>query len=99
MNYILILTVAILSALSLLQRLVPWAIYKNHRSETLLTLLFDYVAISAFGSLMIENIQSFTAVSLVPLVPALLVAYKSRNVGATVLVALLAALVLNLLGI
>lgn len=99
MNYILILTVAILSVLSLLQRLAPWAIYKNHRGETLLTHLFDYVAISAFGSLMIENIQSFTAVSLVPLVPALLVAYKSRNVGATVLVALLAALVLNLLGI
>ncbi len=98
MSYILILTVALLSALSLLQRLVPWAVYKNHRGEALLTHLFDYVAISAFGSLMIENIQSLTAVSIIPLAPALLVAYKSRNAGATVLVAMLAAFVLSVIG-
>lgn len=98
MSYLIILTVAVLSALSLLQRLVPWAMYKNHRGDTFLTHLFDYVAISAFGSLMIENIQSFSEVSLIPLLPALLVAYKSRNVGATVLVAMLAAFVLSVLG-
>lgn len=98
MTYLLIITVAALSALSLLQRLVPWAVYKNHRGENLLTHLFDYVAISAFGSLMIENIQSFTAASLIPLVPALLVAYRTRNVGATVLVAMLASFALSLVG-
>lgn len=98
MNYILILTVAVLSVLSLIQRLVPWAVYKNHKGENILTHLFDYVAISAFGSLMIENIQGFTATSLIPLVPAVLVAYRTKNAGATVLVAMLASFLLNLVG-
>lgn len=99
MTYFLIVTVVVLSALSLLQRLVPWAVYKNHQGENLLVHLFDYVAISAFGSLMIENIQAFSAPSLIPLVPAILVAYKTRNVGATVLVAMLSSFVLSLFGI
>lgn len=99
MSYILILTVAAISVLSLLQRLVPWAIYKNHGSEKLLANLFDYVAISAFGSLMVENIQSFDATSLIPLLPALLVAYRTKNVGATVLVAMLTSFALSLIGL
>ncbi len=99
MTSLLIVTVIILSALSLLQRLIPWAVYKNHGGETLLVHLFDYVAISAFGSLMIENIQAFSVSSLLPLVPAILVAYKTRNVGATVLVAMLSSFVLSLVGL
>ncbi len=98
MNYIIIL-VAALGVLSLLQRLLPWIIYKNHKGETFLTNLFDYVAISAFGALMIENIQSFSPESLVPLIPAVIVAYWTRNAGATVLVAMLASLVLRMFGL
>ncbi|MCL4337627.1 MAG: AzlD domain-containing protein [Candidatus Thermoplasmatota archaeon] len=98
MNYIIIL-VAALGVLSLLQRLLPWIIYKSHKGETFLTNLFDYVAISAFGALMIENIQSFSPESLVPLIPAVIVAYWTRNAGATVLVAMLASLVLRMFGL
>ena len=99
MNYFLILTVATLSILSLLQRLVPWAVYKGHKGETTLTIVFDYVAISAFGSLMVENIQSFTPFSIVPLIPAVLVAYWTKNAGATVLVAMLVSLLISVFGL
>lgn len=95
----LVITVIVLSVMSLLQRLLPWALYKNYRGEKLLTNLFDYVAISAFGSLMVENIQSFSAISIVPLLIAVLVAYRTRNVGATVLVAMLAAFFMSILGL
>ena len=97
MNFLVIAVIAVLGLLSMLQRVLPWILYKKVGKSNYLPMLFDLVAVSAFASLMVDNIQAFTLSNLVPLVPAILIAYKTRNLGATVLVALLFSVVFSLL--
>ncbi len=92
--YILIL---ILGAFSLLQRVVPWLLYKNYKAGPISQKLFDLVAIAAFSSLMIDNVSKFNFQNLFPLLPALIVILKTRNLGLSILVAMLFAFVLTAL--
>ena len=97
MSILIIAVILILSALSLVQRVVPWILYRKFTLGNRLPMLFELVAVSAFASLMVSNISSFSLNNLIPLVPALLVAYKTNNLGATVLVALIFSLLLAFL--
>lgn len=97
MSILIIAVILILSALSLVQRVVPWLLYRKFTSGNRLPMLFELVAVSAFASLMVSNISSFSLNNLIPLVPALLVAYRTKNLGATVLVALVFSLLLAFL--
>lgn len=97
MYYELAAVVAVLSLLSLIQRVIPWLLYKRLSKGEYFTKLFDFVAVSAFAALMVDNIQAFNYQNLLPLLPALIVAYKFRNLGATVLVAMLFSLALSAL--
>lgn len=89
--------IAILGILSLSQRVVPWLLYKRVKKGSFLQNLFDIIAVSAFASLMIDNIQALNVQNLIPLLPALIVAYKTKNLAATVLVALLVSLAFSFL--
>lgn len=93
-----LIVIGILGLLSALQRIVPWVLYRKFRNGQMQK-LFDLIAVSAFAALMIENMQGFDLQTILPLIPAALVAYRTKNLGATVLVALLFSLILSYLPI
>lgn len=89
--------ILILGIFSLIQRVVPWFLYKSFKAGALSQKLFDIVAIAAFSSLMIDNINTFDIQTVFPLVPALIVALKTKNIGLSVLAAMLFAFLLTVL--
>lgn len=93
---VLFVVIAILGLLSALQRIVPWILYRKFKNGRVQR-LFDLIAVSAFAALMIDNMQGFGLQTVLPLIPAAIVAYRTRNLGATVLVALLFSLVISYL--
>lgn len=90
-----LLLIIVLGILSAAQRIVPWVLYRRFAGDWNLQKIFDLVAVSAFASLMVDNIQAFNVQSVGPLLPALVVAYRTRSLGATVLAALLFSLLLS----
>lgn len=93
---LIIIAIAILGLLSVLQRIVPWLLYRRFRNGKIQK-MFDLIAVSAFAALMIENMQGFDLQTVIPLIPAAIVAYRTKNLGATVLVALLFSLLFSYL--
>ncbi len=89
--------IAVLGVFSLLQRVVPWFLYKSFKAGAFSQKLFDIVAIAAFSSLMIDNINTFDLQTVFPLIPALIIALKTKNLGLSVLIAMLFAFLLTLL--
>lgn len=89
-----VVIIAILAVLSLLQRVVPWVLYKRFMPGAVSQRLFDIVAVAAFSSLMIYNMNSFDYQNVIPLIPAFIVAFRTRNIGLSILVGMMFALAL-----
>lgn len=92
-----VVLIMVLGILSLLQRVVPWVMYKRLTPGAVSQRLFDIVAVAAFASLMVYNMNSFQYQGVIPLFPAFIVAYKTRNIGMSILVGMLFALALAFL--
>lgn len=97
MNYTVISLIMILGALSLLQRVIPWILYKRFTPGAGSQKFFDIVAVAAFSSLMVYNINSFDYQNIIPLIPAFIVALKTRKIGFSILVAMIFAFVLTMI--
>lgn len=89
--------IIILAVLSLLQRIVPWVLYKRFKPGAVSQRLFDIVAVAAFASLMVYNMNSFHYQDVLPLVPAFIVAFRTGNIGLSILVGMAFALALTVL--
>ena len=85
--------ILVLAVLSLIQRLVPWLILRKYSDVENIDRMFGYLAISAFATLMIENIPKITPVFVVSLIFALIVSLKTKNVGLAVLAAMAAVFI------
>ena len=71
------------------QRLVPWLYARKIRLSEDTLKWFSLVGTAAFASLMVENISAFSPAEILALAVALAVSIKSRNLGLTVLSAVL----------
>lgn len=89
MNYTLIIMILVLALLSAGQRVIPWIFYSRFKNSENLEDVFNLFAIAAFSALMVYNVQSLTVTTLVALVIALLFAIRFKNVGVTIVIALL----------
>lgn len=96
MTFPVTLLILLLGVLTVLQRVLPWLIYRRFRSGARSQKFFDIVAVAAFSSLMVYNVNSLDFQNVLPLVPALIVAYRTRNIGLSIIVAMIFALVLTL---
>ena len=94
---VLILIILALALLSFLQRFIPWAFYSRIGNGKEVEKIFDMMAISAFTALFIYNIQKLDIETLVSLAAAFAVILKTRNMGLTVIAAMVVSLVYILL--
>lgn len=97
MNSTLILLILALGILTVLQRVLPWVLYKRFKPGKDSQRIFDLVAVSAFSSLMVFNMSSFSYQNVLPLIPALIVVYKTKNLGISVLVGMIFAFILTVI--
>lgn len=86
------IVMAILAVLSLTQRLAPWLIFRKHSFGKDYDRIFDYFAIAAFTTLMVDNIPQINVEYIVALVVALVVSIKTKNVGYAVISAMIVTL-------
>lgn len=89
----LMLIILALALLSFLQRFIPWAFYSRVGNGEDLQKIFDMLAISAFTALFIYNIQKLDLQTLISLAAALVVIVKTKNMGLTVIAAMVVSLV------
>lgn len=75
------------------QRLIPWLYSKKIAFSDNSLRLFNLVGTSAFATLMVENMSSLGLIEIVALVAALVVSLKSKNLGLTVLSAVIIGIV------
>lgn len=75
------------------QRLLPWLYSKNIRLSRNSLRWFGLVGTSAFATLMVENMSSFGPVEIAALAVALIVSLKTKNLGLTVLSAVIVGIV------
>lgn len=88
--------VVFLGVLSLLQRVIPWLLYKRFMPGRASQKLFDLIAVSAFSSLMVYNMSTLSYQTVIPLLPAFLVVYRTKNLGLSILTAMLFAFILTI---
>ncbi len=89
--------IILLGILSLLQRVIPWVLYKRLTPGAMSQRVFDIVAVAAFSSLMVYNMNSFQYQDVIPLIPAFIVAFRTRNIGLSILVGMAFALAFTVL--
>jgi branched-subunit amino acid transport protein len=89
----LVLIIMALALLSFLQRFIPWAFYSRIGNGKEVEKIFDMLAISAFTALFVYNIQKLDIETLVSLAAAFPVILKTRNMGLTVMAAMVVSLV------
>lgn len=71
------------------QRLIPWLYARRIRIPESALAWFGLVGTSAFATLMVENMASFGITEIAALAVALAVSLKSKNLGLTVLSAIM----------
>ncbi|MCL5802422.1 MAG: AzlD domain-containing protein [Thermoplasmataceae archaeon] len=93
----LIMVIISLAALSFLQRFLPWAFYSKFRSGESLQKIFDMLAVSAFTALFVYNVQKVDLATLISLAVAFVVVLKTKNMGLTVIAAMIVSIIYILL--
>ncbi len=91
------IVIAILAVLSLSQRLIPWLLFRKRSVGKDLDRVFDYFAIAAFTSLMVDNIPQLNLNYIVALAVALAVSLKTKNVGFAVLSAMVVTVLISVI--
>ena len=87
------LIILALALLSFLQRFIPWAFYSQVGNGEDLQKIFDMLAISAFTTLFIYNVQKLDLETLISLAAAFAVILKTKNMGLTVIAAMVVSLI------
>jgi len=91
------LIVAILAALSLCQRVIPWLLLSKLKDTESFNQFFSLFGISAFSALAVYDMQSITLKGFIPMIAAGIMAWKFRSVGLSVFVAILLELAITFL--
>lgn len=92
---IIIAIIALLAALSLLQRLLPWILMSKLHGRKGAQELFNLFAVSAFATLAVYNVTAISFSSILSLAAAVAIAVKTRNLGYAVLCAIAISLALS----
>lgn len=95
MNYYILIFV--LASLSLGSRVFPWFISIENENTHRLEENMNILGISALVTLLIFNIKSFTVVSLLPLIISMIIITKTRNLGLSVISAIVISIFLGLI--
>ncbi len=88
-----VMIIALLAALSLMQRLLPWLLMPRLHEKKGAQELFNLFAVSAFATLAVYNVTVLSLSSILSLTVAVIVAVKTRNLGYAVLCAIAISLV------
>lgn len=78
-----------LAVLSLSQRLIPWLVFRKSSFGKDIDRVFNYFAIAAFTTLMVDNIPQISLEYIIALAVALIISIKTKNVGLAVISAMI----------
>lgn len=82
-----------LGLLGYLQRMLPWVLAERIALSPSLSTWLRYVAPAAFATLLVTDVRQLTLVSGIALAAAGLMSWRTRNLGLTVLAALVVSLI------
>lgn len=91
------IVIAVLAILSLSQRLIPWLVLRKRGFGKDIDRVFDYFAIAAFTTLMVDNIPQISLEYIIALAVALIVSIKTKNVGLAVISAMIITVLAGIL--
>ena len=78
----------VLAVMGYAQRSIPWVLAQRITIPQNVTRWLEYVAPAAFATLFVTDVTKLTLVSVAALLSAVIVAWRTKNLGLTVLIAM-----------